>query len=255
MALQTITEKNNNASKEAVTDFSYVIVTLSDGTEKKMTKAQFAAVMAKTGDELDINKEALDGIYILYKKSDEGYHRLSSVFDWPTLQNGGQVADGVLVTQGDRWLVVAPNCSAAVNWAATQAAVVSGYNTSSKAEALARWEGKTRTANAVTALGSANIEGKALGYANSYSHGSIAAGSWWLPSLGELLFIFANKNRINKALSVIAGANLIPDSAHWSSTEYSAATAWLMLFGSGSVSNSHKTTFSNIARPVAEWPV
>lgn len=254
MAITTITEKNNNAAKEAVTDFSYVIVTLADGTEKKMTKAQLAAVMAKTGDELDINKEAMDGIYILYKKAADSYHRLSSVFDWPALQTSGEVADGVLVWQGDKWLVIAPNCSAAVNWAASQAAVVTGYSTSDKAEALARWEGKTRTATAVAALGSTNIEGKALGYVNSYSHGSIAAGSWWLPSLGELLFIYANKNRINKALALITGANLLPDSAHWSSTEGSAAHAWYLNFGTGTVYSHNKSTNSGIARPVAEWP-
>ena len=254
MAITTITEKNNNAAKEAVTDFSYVLVTLADGTEKKMTKAQLAAVLAKTGDELDINKEAMDGIYILYKKAADSYHRLSSVFDWPALQTSGEVADGVLVWQGDKWLVVAPNCSAAVNWAASQAAVVTGYSTSDKAVALTRWEGKERTAAAVAALSSADIEGKALGYVHSYSHGSIAAGSWWLPSLGELLFIFANKNRINKALSVINGSNPIPDSAHWSSTENSATNAWFMIFGSGTVSNYNKTTHSSIARPVAAWP-
>lgn len=254
MAITTITEKNNNAAKEAVNDFSYVIVTLSDGTEKKITKAQFAAIMAKTGDELDINKGAMDGIFICYKKADESYHRLATIFDWPTLQNGGQVADGVLVTQGDKWLIVAPNCSTSLNWAATQSAVVTGYSTSNKAEALARWEGKTRTATAVAALGSTNIEGKALGYVNSYSHGSIAAGSWWLPSLGELLFIYANKNRINKALALITGANLLPDSAHWSSTERSATNAWILNFGTGLVGYYNKPTISIIARPVAEWP-
>ncbi len=61
----------------------------------------------------------------------------------------------------------------------------------------------------------------------------MTAGYWWLPSAGELLMMYANKAKINYALSLIKGAQQLDTSWYWSSTEYSPAGAWLLSFGDG----------------------
>ena len=254
--MNTITEQQLNTSKQsgAVSSCAYVKVTLADGSDKLMTLSAFAALISNTGDSLAVNRNSMDGCFILYKHGTDTYHCLACWDQWGSLKST-YTADGVLVISGGKCIVVAPTQGSAVNWAATNTAAVTGNATTSKPIALERFDGKTATETAYSALGASNADGKAIGFAHSYSHGSIAAGSWWLPSLGELVIMFANKHRINKCLSVIDGADQIPDSAHWSSTEYSATHAWGVNFGSGIVNGSSKVSSSCVVRPVAAWPV
>lgn len=58
------------------------------------------------------------------------------------------------------------------------------------------------------------------------------ADDWYIPSLGELYRIFINKKAINAALEFAKGDKL-QDRWYWTSTEYSAATAWLLYLNDG----------------------
>lgn len=58
------------------------------------------------------------------------------------------------------------------------------------------------------------------------------ADDWYIPSLGELYRIFINKKAINAALEFAKGDKL-QDRWYWTSTEYSATSAWLLSLGGG----------------------
>lgn len=59
------------------------------------------------------------------------------------------------------------------------------------------------------------------------------ADDWYIPSLGELYRIFINKKAINAALEFAKGDQL-QDRWYWTSTEYSATTAWYLSLNDGS---------------------
>lgn len=58
------------------------------------------------------------------------------------------------------------------------------------------------------------------------------ADDWYIPSLGELYRIFINKKAINAALEFAKGDKL-QDRWYWTSTEYSATSAWFLSLGDG----------------------
>lgn len=72
------------------------------------------------------------------------------------------------------------------------------------------------------------------------------ADDWYIPSLGELYRIFINKKAINAALEFAKGDKL-QDRWYWTSTETSAAGAWLLHLGGGTT-NGWSTKASNAGR-------
>lgn len=58
------------------------------------------------------------------------------------------------------------------------------------------------------------------------------ADDWYIPSLGELYRIFINKKAINAALEFAKGDKL-QDRWYWTSTEFSAANAWILYLSGG----------------------
>lgn len=76
-------------------------------------------------------------------------------------------------------------------------------------------------------------------------------GSISLPS-GELYLIYLYKYEINKALSYIYGKQ-IADEWYWSSTEYSAQSAWRLNFYGGYQLNFDKSSYQSRVRPVSAF--
>lgn len=72
------------------------------------------------------------------------------------------------------------------------------------------------------------------------------ADDWYIPSLGELYRIFINKKAINAALEFAKGDKL-QDRWYWTSTEYSATTAWYLYLNDG-FTNHWFTKVSNASR-------
>lgn len=200
---------------------------------------------------LDLNAIE-DGIFIMYHRADDNYPLMVKPHQWPSLEKSGEIADGVVVFEGGRHLVVAPTQADALPWssAAVQAdspnygnddnyaAEVSGNN---RLAAMLDFNGRQHTDAAIKASSSAHVTNTvsyALGYCRAYSRANskgkgLTAGYWWLPSVGELLMMYANKLKINYALSLIKGAQLLDSNWYWSSTEYSSAHAWLLYYGDG----------------------
>ena len=96
-------------------------------------------------------------------------------------------------------------------------------------------------------------EGYAPGYCAAYSNGGVTAGSWWLPSLGELGMIYEKYDAINAALKKISGATQLSRVSHWSSTEYSATYAWTLHFSYGLRWGNTKTAYKFRVRPVTAF--
>ena len=86
-------------------------------------------------------------------------------------------------------------------------------------DAVANWTGKANTEHL-----------KQIGLNKEIS----LAENEYIPSLGEMLFVFLNRKAINEALEAVGGTP-IDGVWYWTSTEYSATRAWSLDLDDGSV--------------------
>jgi hypothetical protein len=66
---------------------------------------------------------------------------------------------------------------------------------------------------------------------------------WYLPSIDELSLLWHNRFNVNKSLSTISGATVLPIwtfASYWSSTEYTSASSWGFDFGIGVAGGNDK---------------
>ena len=226
---ETVTTINND-QKFPVTDTNGKVTLISLANLK-------AALMA--GMNLDsIN----DGIFIMFHRNSDNFPLMVKPYKWPSYQNSGEFADGVVIVEGGKILVVAPTeSSSPLTWSS---AAISGGGTTTedRVTAMNDWNGKANTAATIAASRSdaiTNTAQYAPGYCNLHSRVNakgkgLTAGKWWLPSLGEMMMIYANMTKINYALSLIAGATQLVETWYWTSTEGSAANAWFLYLYDGS---------------------
>ena len=197
-----------------------------------------------------------DGVFIMFHRKSDDYSLAVKPDKWASYQNSGEIAEGVMVVEGGKILVVAPT-EATLYW--SSAAVSAGGKTTTDREtALNDWTGKTSTAAQIT-HNECKTESYAPGFCASYERVNangqgLTAGKWWLPSLGELMMIYANMRKINYALSLINGATQLAETWYWSSTESSAAYAWSLDLSNGSASRwGPKASGQGRVRPVSAF--
>ena len=203
-----------------------------------------------------LNLQAIeDGIFIMYHRTNDGYPLMVKPYKWPSIEASGEVADGVVVFEGGRHLVIAPTEATSLPWssAAVQgdniiygnddsyAAEVTGNN---RLAAMLDFDGRKHT-DAIIKASSAdhvtNTASYAAGYCRAYSRANskgkgLTAGYWWLPSVGENLMMYSNALKINYALSLIKGATQLDlTSWYWTSTERSSQYAWYLNFSDGTL--------------------
>ena len=214
-----------------------------------------------------------DGVFIMYHRANDGYPLMVAPVQWPSLEAGGEIADGVVIFEGGRHLVVAPTQEDALPWSSAEVqadlpnydnddtftAQVTGNN---RLAAMLDFNGRQHTDAAIRASSGAHVTNTAdyaPGYCRLYSRANsngkgLTAGYWWLPSVGELLMMYANKAKINYALSLIKGAHQLDTSWYWSSTEGSPANAWNLDFGGGTLINwLNKVRDKRHVRPVSAF--
>ena len=175
-----------------------------------------------------------DGIFIMYHRKSDDYPLMVKPHKWTSLQNSGEIADGVVVVEGGKILVVAPTESTSKLTWSSAAISGGGTTTGDRVTAMSDWNGKANTAATIKASKAdaiTNTAQYAPGYCNLYSRTNannkgLTAGKWWLPSLGEMMMIYANMTKINYALSLITGATQLVEDWYWTSTEGSATNAW-----------------------------
>lgn len=182
-----------------------------------------------------------DGIFIMFHRNSDNYPLMVKPHKWPSYQSSGEIAEGVVIVEGGKILVVAPT-ETALTW--SSAAVSGGATTTTdRITAMNDWAGRANTTsilNHSTSSAITNTSSYAPGYCNNYSRvnangNGMTAGKWWLPSLGEMMMIYANMTKINYALSLINGADQLQETWYWTSTEYGASSAWLLSLGDGTV--------------------
>ena len=196
-----------------------------------------------------------DGIFIMFHRNSDNFPLMVKPYKWPSYQNSGEIADGVVIVEGGKILVVAPTeSSSPLTWSS---AAISGGGTTTgdRVTAMNDWNGKANTAATIAASRAdaiTNTAQYAPGYCNLYSRVNakgegLTAGKWWLPSLGEMIMIYANMTKINYALSLITGATQLVEDWYWTSTEISATIAWGLYLSDG-YTTSWTTKASNTGR-------
>ena len=198
-----------------------------------------------------------DGVFIMTHRKSDNYPAMYKPHKWTAQQNAGEVALGVVVVEGGHVLVVAPTESTTeLNWSS---AAVSGGGTTTgdRITSMNDWNGNDNTDAQIT-HSEASGTGYAPGFCHAYSRvnangNGLTAGKWWLPSMGEMMMIYANMKKINYALSLIAGATQLSEVGYWTSTEYSATNAWALNLGSGFVGTGAKATHRYRVRPVSAF--
>ena len=218
-----------------------------------------------------------DGVFVMYHRNSDDWPLAARASDWPSLQSGGQIADGVLLVEGGKHVVIAPTeASTGLPWSSKptkgtgsdgsvsskgDGVNISGVTTTgNRLTAFADFTGKTNTDTIIKASSTTNItntEAYAPGFCNKYSRANangkgLLAGKWWLPSIGELTMIWANFDKINYALSKINGATQLQKTWYWSSTQYSAGSAWYLYLSDGYMYSLYKF-FQLRVRPVSAF--
>ena len=245
--------KENELTK--ANNFAYVRALDSNRNSIQISKSDLVSVLEELLPIDDINNRAEDGVFIMFHRKSDDYPLAVKPDKWASYQNSGEIAEGVMVVEGGKILVVAPT-EATLYW--SSAAVSAGGKTTTDREtALNDWTGKTSTAAQIT-HNECKTESYAPGFCASYERVNangqgLTVGKWWLPSLGELMMIYANMRKINYALSLINGATQLAEAAYWSSTEYSATHAWLLNLSYGGANGTTKATGQYRVRPVSAF--
>ena len=219
-----------------------------------ITKVSLANLKAALLDGIDLDA-INDGVSIMYHRKSDDYPVAVKPHKWTSLQNDGEIADGVLVVEGGRMLVVAPT-EDTLYWSSA-AVSAGGKTTTNRLTALDDWDGEDSTAAQVThseCSGASYAPGFCHAYSRANANGKgLTAGHWWLPSIGQLMMIYANMRKINHALSLINGATQLAETWYWSSTEYSATNAWILFLNYGAMSRYTKATDQGGVRPVSAF--
>ena len=218
-----------------------------------------------------------DGVFIMFHRKSDGFPLAVPVSDWTSRQSAGEIADGVLLVEGGKHVVIAPTeASAGLPWSSKPTSTtntqgqtgskgdgvqISGVTTTGdRLAAFADFTGKANTAAIIKASTTTNITNTAdyaPGFCNKYSRANangkgLLAGTWWLPSLAELALIWANFDKINYALSKITGATQLQKTWYWSSTQASAANAWSLHLSDGRMYSYYKFNQARV-RPVSAF--
>ena len=196
-----------------------------------------------------------DGVFIMFHRNSDNYPLMVKPNKWTSYQNSGEIAEGVVVVEGGKILVVAPT-ETSLYWSSA-AVSAGGKTTSDLLTALDDWTGKASTAAQIThteCSGASYAPGFCAQYSRVNANGKgLTAGRWWLPSLGELMMIYANMRKINYALSLIEGATQLAETWYWSSTEYSATNAWHLYLNNGYAYNYTKAATQLRVRAVSAF--
>lgn len=228
----------------------------------KVTLIDLANLKAALLGGLNLNS-MMDGVFIMFHRKSDDFPLIAEPHRWPSLQNSGEIADGVAIVEGGKVLVVAPTeaDSAGILWSSGP---VSGgaTTTSDRVEAMNDFNGKANTASIIshsTSAAVANTAAYAPGFCNLYSRtnsngNGLTAGKWWLPSVGEMIMIYANMTKINYCLSLINGATPLLEDWYWTSTGASATNAWGLNLYCARLTHWHtKASDKRRVRPVSAF--
>ena len=148
---------------------------------------------------------------------------------------------GVLLVQGERSIIISlHNCADGEEITLTtrkDPTDIKGNYIDTCIDAVADWNGKQNTEHLKAVGLNADI---------------ILEDGQYIPSMGEMLFIFTHRKEVNAALEK-AGGQPIADDWYWTSTEYSATNAWGLNLNNGLMYRNTKATYTYRVRPVSAF--
>ena len=204
--------------------------------------------------------DVMDNVFIMCHRytsaNPDNYPICYRPSEWAAQEAAGNVATGVLLIDGGRKLVIAPQEKTST-WSTCQ--LECGTKQSDRLLAQELYNGKENCAKILTNTTlAAEGDASAVGWCNAYERinaggKGLKAGAWWLPSLGELYLMFANYTKIHYALSKISGATLLSKNPYWSCTECSAQYAWYLGFHYGAQGGNDKSSGQSRVRPVSAF--
>lgn len=225
-----------------VSNVTHVVGIDTDGNSVLIDKSNLAADIASY---IPATKGE---VWIVYLDSDK--NRI--LVPWEQWTTSRTDAAGVAIMSGGRRLLIAPHESS-LYWSSV-AGSGGAVTTTVKTTADVDYAGQSNTSKIVASAAFAGDgDGYAPGYCAAYSNGGVAAGSWWLPSLGELGLIYEKYDAINAALEKISGATRLSRITYWSSTEHSNTAAWILNFSNGFRGYNAKTIYEYRVRPVTSF--
>ena len=235
----------------------YVPLVDANGNQQKVSIADLAAVVSGVG----VLRSSYDNVFIMFHRNSDNYPLMVKPDKWASYQSSGEIAEGVVVVEGGKCLVIAPTESTSNLYWSSAAISGGGFTTGDRMTAIGDWAGKANTAAQIAASTTSavtNTASYAPGFCNLYSKTNtngkgLTAGKWWLPSMGEMMAIYANMLKINYALSLISGATQLVEDWYWTSTEYSATYAWDLRLANGTVNYYTKATDALHVRPVSAF--
>lgn len=214
-----------------------------------------------------------DGVYI-GKQQREDWGNYFRVEPWQTAQIGiaKADADAIVIQYGGYRLGISLDEPAALSWGSKADSGANGTTASigyQQSSDLNTFDGLART-NAImksTFYKDDDPATYAVAYAHAYKKGhtgdpggdtEIAAGSWYLPTMGDLALIHQHFETINLALQRIKNAgkqsvSLLQRANYWSCMELSGSNAWYLSFSNGNRGNFDKLTNKTRVRPVAAF--
>ena len=229
----------------------FIPLTDGNGNTTKVSLADFKTSLLAGLDLNGIN----DGVFVMFHRNSDNFPLMVKPHLWPGYQSSGEIAEGVVIVEGGKMLVVAPTEST-LYWSSA-AVSGGGFTTTDRVTAFNDWNGKQNTAAQITHA-ECNTSSYAPGFCAAYSRVNangqgLTAGKWWLPSMGEMMMIYANMRKVNYALSLIEGATQLAETWYWTSTEYSATNAWGLYLGIGSASYYTKAAGQSRVRAVSAF--
>ena len=180
-------------------------------------------------------KHPKDGVY--YICDDEN----KTIVPYKATLTPPEDAMGVLLVQGERSIIIAlRDCNDGEETTLTKQkdpSNLKGNYIDTCIDAVADWNGQKNTEHL-----------KAVGLSDNIS----LSDGWYIPSMGEMLFIFTHRKEVNAALEK-AGGQPIADDWYWTSTVYSAPTAWGLNLNYGNMYGLTKATGTLRVRPVSAF--
>ena len=215
-----------------------------------ITSIQDSLNLTDLGDDLAPYIPAIkSSVFVAYHDSSNNWLAIP----WNSWTTTRTDAEAVVAIEGTHRIAIALDEATDYYWSSTTGSSGNSYITN-KYTADEDFDGQTKTATIVaSSTYSSDGAGYAPGYCHAYSTSGIAAGSWWLPSLGELGIIWKHFDEINAALARISGATQLTRTYYWSSTEYSASNAWHLYMYCGRRWSLAKTSTQRRVRPVTAF--
>lgn len=155
--------------------------------------------------------------------------------DWNTGNNSKAV--GVAVLSDNCKFVISPSeNSSNISWGGYGTTISNIVTTTDAATAKKDYLGSGNTDKIIAQLGSGNAPAADYCRGVTFKHGK----KGYLGSLGEWQEAYNNKAEIDACMSLIGGTAIYTSAYHWTSTQYSSASSWMLHWSGGSVASNPK---------------